>query len=68
MFFKGPRHPLHKDEMTDFCTKITRSITLQTGNILPAGAVCIMSAIELPPEVAASHFPKDFEASPLITP
>lgn len=66
MVFRGQRHPLHKEEMTKFCTAVARRIGLQTGNILPPEAVNFLAVLEMPPEVAASHFPQDFP--PAVTP
>lgn len=67
MMFRGKQHPLHKDEMTAFTTSVVRRIGLQTGNVLPPEAVLFLAVLELPPDVAASHFPKDF-ASDVVTP
>lgn len=66
MIFRGNNHPLHKAEMTAFTTNVARRIGLSTGTLTAPEAVLFLAVVEMPPDVAASHFPQDFPA--VVTP
>jgi hypothetical protein len=59
-FWKGPKHPLHPEELPRFQTEHGRKLTMATGQITRPEHITITGIIELEDEVARARFPRDF--------